>query len=150
MKLILSICLFWLTFNSHAALNKWVDSEGKVHYSDSRPPDIKVKTIRSSSAPDSIVSESSVAAPKSIAEREVEWKKNQQAKEKAEKKAAIEKENESIKQKNCERAKSYLTTLENSPRLVTYNEKGERTLMDDSSRSKETEEASKSVSTYCN
>jgi hypothetical protein len=70
MKLSLAICLLLTSFNSHAALNKWVDADGKVHYSDTPPTDVKVKTLRSSAAPDAITPVSGVAAQKSLAERE--------------------------------------------------------------------------------
>ncbi len=150
MKHILAIFLLITSFSTYAALNKWVDAEGKVHYSDSPPVDVKVQKIRTSVAPDSISSESGVTAPKSIAERDAEWKKEQKGKAEAEQKLAKEKEAADIKQKNCESARSNLATLENSPVLVTYNEKGERTYMDDTSRKQRTDEARKSVSSFCN
>lgn len=150
MKLFLFICLLFASLNTYAALNKWVDAEGKVHYSDSRPIDAKVQTLRSSVAPESIAPTSSTYAPKTLAEREVEWKKSQQAKEKADKKAADDKKNNDIKQKNCVSARSNLAGLEHTQRLVTYNEKGERTYVDEAGRNQQLEEARKAISTFCN
>jgi hypothetical protein len=150
MKLSLAICLLLTSFNSHAALNKWVDADGKVHYSDTPPTDVKVKTLRSSAAPDAITPVSGVAAQKSLAEREAEWKKSQKTKEESAQKATQEKESAVVRQKNCEIARNNLATLENSPSIVTYNEKGERILMDDASRKQNTEEARKAVNSYCN
>ena len=150
MKYCLAICLLLTSISSHAALNKWVDADGKVHYSDTAPADVKAKKLRSSAAPDAITAVSGIAAPKSLAEREAEWKKSQKSKEEATQKADQEKEAASIKQKNCETARSNLATLENSPAIVTYNEKGERIYMDDSSRKQGIEESRKAVSSYCN
>jgi len=150
MKHSLAICLFLISLSSHAALNKWVDADGKVHYSDTRPDDVKVKTLKSSTTPEAISPVSGVSAQKTYIERDAEWKKSQKSKEEAEQKAAQEKEAEITKQKNCESARSNLAALENSPSLVTYNSKGERAFMDDASRSQKTEEARKAVSTYCN
>lgn len=150
MKYSVAVFLLLTSITSHAALNKWVDADGKVHYSDSAPADVKVKTLRSSVAPDATTPVSGVAAPKSLAEREVEWKKSQKSKEEATKKAAQEQEAALVKQKNCESARINLATLENSPAIVTYNEKGERAVMDDAARKQNTDEARKAVGSFCN
>lgn len=150
MKHGLAIFLLLTSINSHAALNKWVDADGNVHYSDTAPPDVKVEKLRGSAAPGTATAVSGVAAQKTLAEREAEWKKSQKSKEEAAQKAAREQEAALVKQKNCEIARNNLTTLENSPAIVTYNEKGERTVMDDASRKQNTAEARKSVSSFCN
>lgn len=150
MKHYLALLLLLTSFSSHAALNKWVDAEGKVHYSDTAPADVKAKTLRSTSAPDSLSPVSGTAAPKTLAEREAEWKKSQKSKEEATQKEAQQKEAAAIKQKNCEIARSNLATLENSPAIVSYNEKGERTYMDDASRKQSIEDSRKAVSSNCN
>ncbi|HUX90689.1 MAG TPA: DUF4124 domain-containing protein [Gallionellaceae bacterium] len=141
--------LLLISFGSHAALNKWVDADGKVHYSDTPPAGAKIKTLRSSTAPDAATLATETAAPKTLAEREAEWKRSQKTKEEAEQKASQEKEATAEKQKNCESARSNLATLENSPAIATYNEKGERTFMDDASRKQRTDEARKVVGSYC-
>lgn len=141
------LLLLSLSTPAIAALNKWVDSEGKVHYSDSAPPDAKVTKVKISNQE---TEESADSRPKSLAEKEVDAKKAQQEKEKEDKKAAQEKENEQIKQKNCEGARSNLINLENSPVIATYNEKGERSIMDDNSRKQRIEEARQAVSRFCN
>jgi len=150
MKYSLAIYLLLTSITSHAALNKWVDTDGKVHYSDTAPSDVKVKTLRSSAAPDAITPVSGVAAPKSLAEREAEWKKSQKNKEEAIQKAAQEQEAALVKQKNCESARSNLAGYENSRAIVKYDSKGERTFLDDASRKQNIDEARKVVSSFCN
>ena len=149
MKLILGICLFFFGINSYAAISKWVDAEGKVHYSDIAPSNVGAKTIKSSST-EYATPASGVAAPKTQAEREADWKKSQKLKEETAQKEAKEQEAASTKKKNCESARSNLMTLENSPALVTYNEKGERIFVDDATRKQRTEETRQAVNTYCN
>ena len=150
MKSTLAIFLLLISINSHAALNKWIDADGKVHYSDTPPPDIKVKTLRSSATSETVAPGSGVAAPKTLADREAEWKKSQKAKEEDATKAAQAQEAASMKQKNCEISRNNLATLENSPAISTYNSKGERALMDDTARKQSTEEARKAVNSFCN
>ncbi|MGA7749112.1 MAG: DUF4124 domain-containing protein, partial [Gallionella sp.] len=75
--------------NAFAAISKWVDSNGQVHYSDQPPPsDAQPKTLRSDDNTQDTQNASSVAAPKTIAEREAELKKAQIAKKEAADKAA--------------------------------------------------------------
>ena len=150
MKHGMAIFLLLTSINSHAALNKWVDADGKVHYSDTAPSDVEVKKLRSSVAPDIATAVSGVAAPKTLAEREAEWKKSQKSKEEATQKAAREQEAALVKQKNCDGARGNLATYENSPRMVQYDAKGERTYLDDAARAQKTEEARKAIGTYCN
>ena len=150
MKYSFAILLLLSSLSTQAALNKWVDADGKVHYSDSTPSDVTVKKIRSSSAPDPIAPASGVSTPKTLAEREAEWKKSQLSKADAEQKAAQKKEEENIKQKNCESSRSNLAGLQNSPNLVRYNEKGERSYLDESARAQRIEETQKAIKIYCN
>lgn len=150
MKYCLGIFFFLTSLCGHAALNKWVDADGKVHYSDTPPTGVATQKLKSSAPPDSAGQVNEVAAPKTTAEREAEWKKSQQAKEEAEKKSAKEKEVAAVKKQNCTNARSNLKALENSPLLVTYDEKGERTFLDESARKREIDNASKAVSTHCN
>src|SRR3972149_880557 len=95
MKKILLILLTLVSASALAGLHKWVDADGKVHYSDQPPPaNVKATTLRSTSSAKDSASESGAAAssapaaPKTIAEREAELKKAQQAKKEAADKAA--------------------------------------------------------------
>lgn len=150
MKYCLAICLLLTSIGTHAALNKWVDADGKVHYSDSPPVDAKVQKLRNSTAPEASAPATGAPAQKSVAEREADWKKSQNTKDEAEKKAALEKENVAIKQKNCDSARGNLAAYENSPRMVQYDAQGERTYLDETARAQKIDEARKAVSTYCN
>ncbi|HQS59403.1 MAG: hypothetical protein B7Y56_15440 [Gallionellales bacterium 35-53-114] len=150
MKYCLAIVLLIGSFSAHAALNKWVDADGKVHYSDSPPADVKVQKLRGSSAPEDSAASSGVPAQKSIAEREAEWKKSQKTRDEAEQKVAREKEAEQIKQKNCDSARSTLAAYEKSPRMVQYDAKGEPSYLDDTARTQKIDEARKAVSSFCN
>ena len=145
MKRCLSIFLLLLSISSaHGALNKWVDAEGKVHYSDEPPPpNVKAQTLTVPAAA------SGVAAQKTVAEREEERKKTLKAKEEAEQKAAQQQENELAKQNSCANAKANLKTLESNTPIATYNSKGESVMMDAVARQKGIEAANKQISMNC-
>lgn len=135
--------------NAHAGLNKWVDAEGKVHYSDTPPPDAKTESVRSIAGKDQPGAQSGYT-PKSLAEREAEWKKNKADKEENAQKKSQQDEQAKNKQQNCENARQNVRTLEEGGRIVTYDANGEKSYMEDDARAKRLEEARKAVSSNCN
>ena len=151
MKYYFAIFLPFVSFNAHAQLHKWVDSNGKVHYSDEPPPsnatDSKTLNIQSYSQTESAAS--GPAAPKTIFEREAEMNKEQKEKQKTEQKAAKEEQDAKIKQQNCQQSQNRMRTLLNAPRLSTYDTNGNRTIMDDDARKQAEEDAQAAIDKYC-
>lgn len=143
------ITLLLICFDAHAGLSKWVDADGKVHYSDSPPPNVETQSVRNISGKEQ--ADTSVKySPKSIAEREAEYKKAKQEKEKAMQEKAQQDARAETKKRNCAAARENLRTLEASSRVVTYDAKGERTYLDDAARAQKLEEARKVISESCN
>jgi len=145
MKRCLPIILLLLSASAHGALNKWVDTEDNVHYSDEPPPtDVKAQKLTIPSAA------SGVPAQKTFVEREAERRKAIKAREEAAKTVTEEQESTLIKRKNCEGAKTNLRTFESNTPIATYNDKGESINMDAAARQQSAEEARKQISMYCN
>lgn len=144
------------SFNAYSAVNKWVDDKGQVHYSDQAPPTdtraVAVINLSTSSevAPASGVAASGVSTPKSLSEREAEYKKAQKAKVEAESKAAKQKEADIAKQKYCEELRSSLRSLQDSSRIAAYDANGERYFLDDAARQQRMESSRQSLQTNCN
>ena len=144
------VTLSLLSLNAHAGLIKWVDSEGKVHYSDTPPnQDTTTQAVPNFIGKDQ-AGTSPGYTPKSYAEREAEMKKAKLAKDEAEQKKAQQKAQEDAKKSNCAAARENARILEESPRVVTYDANGERSFMDDSARAQRLEEARKVISDNCN
>ena len=151
MKKFLLILLMLASTTAFAGLSKWVDADGKVHYSDQPPPaNVKAKTLRVTSeaaAPMSasgVAAASAPAAPKTIAEREAELRKVQQAKKEAADKAAQEPE-----KAYCDAAQQNLRVLQEGMRMVEIDAKGERFYLDDEQRRQRIEKAQQGIKTYC-
>lgn len=142
------ITLALISFNVHAGLSKWVDAEGKVHYSDTPPPEVTTQSVRNIAGKDQTDAAASYS-PKSIAEQEAELKKAKQLKTEAEQKKAQQDANAQIRKSNCAAARENVQTLKGSTNIVTYDAKGERTYMKDDARAQRLDEANKAVSTYC-
>ena len=157
MKQFLLIIFVMLSTSANAALNKWIDSEGRVHYSDTPPADAKVIKLRSSSGikvspQQKETGEKETAgspAPKTIAEREAELKKVQQEKQADAEKVAKEKAHSDALKASCEAAQQSLRVLQEDIRLLEIDASGERSYMNDERRQENIAKAQKDVSSYC-
>src|SRR5574340_35860 len=148
MKKFLLILLVLASANAYAELSKWVDADGKVHYSDQPPPaNVKAKTLRTTS--DTAAPASAPAAPKTIAEREAELKKAQQAKKEAADKAAQEQAIIEGEKTNCESAQQSLRALQDGVRVLEVDAKGERSYLGDEQRRQRIEKAQQNIKTFC-
>jgi hypothetical protein len=143
------ITLALICLNAHAELNKWVDSDGKVHYSDTPPPDVTTQSVRNIAGKGATDAPASYS-PKSIAEREAELKKAKQEKTEASNRKAQQEADAEAKRHNCAAARENARTLQEGTRIVSYDANGERVYMDDSTRAQRLEEANKAISTNCN
>jgi hypothetical protein len=148
-RLLPLITLALIGLNAHAGLNKWVDAEGKVHYSDTPPPDIKTQTVRSVSGKGQIEAPATYSQ-KSIAEQEADLRKSKLDKEESAKKKAQQDAEADGKKRNCEAARQNARSLEEGGRVFSYDSKGERNYLDDEARAKRLEEARKNISANCN
>lgn len=154
MKKILLILLMLASTTAFAALSKWVDADGKVHYSDQQPPaNVKAKTLRITPGAAAPMSASGAAsapvAPKTIAEREAELKKTQLAKKQAADKAAQEQARIDAEKANCDAAQLNLRALQEGMRMVEIDAKGERSYLDDAQRRQRIEKAQQDIKAYC-
>jgi len=145
---ILGIAL--ISLSAHAGLSKWVDAEGKVHYSDTVPPEVTqsqtVRNISGKSQGDTPTGYS----PKSLAEREADLKKSKQAKAAAAEKQSQQDAQAEAKSRNCDAARQNAKAIEDGMRIVSYDTNGERIIMDDETRAKKLEEARQTISANCN
>lgn len=144
------VILSLVSLNVHAGVHKWVDADGNIHYSDTRPDeDTQTQEVRNVTGKDQAGSSPSYT-PKSYIEREAEMKKAKQTKDEAAQKKAQQDADAEAKKSNCSAARENARVLEESPRLVTYDANGERSYLDDDARTQRLEEARKAISANCN
>jgi hypothetical protein len=151
MRKILLILLMLAGANAYAGINKWVDADGKVHYSD-QPPPVNVKsqqTLRATSDAVAAAPASAPAAPKTIAEREAELKKAQQAKKEAADKAAQEQARIDAEKANCAAAQQHLRILQEGMRMMDVDANGERYYLNDEQRQQRIEKAQQDIKAFC-
>lgn len=133
-------------YAAQAQIYQWKGSDGKTTFSDKPPagPVREQRTIgKGTAAPDT------AGAPKSAAERDLEFRKRQlEGKEKAEK-ALKEQAAAADREENCRRAKQQLAALESGERIAVRDDKGEPHIIDDAQRQQETERTRKIVAESC-
>lgn len=146
-----SFLLLAMTGVAHAGVTKWVDADGKVQYSDQPPPTAaksKALSIKTSPALPKATS-SSNGEDRSIAEKELEFRKRQVKTEEAAAKEAKDQEEAKRAKAGCEQARRQLQALQEGQRMSKYNEKGERVFMEDSDRPQAINEAKQAVDSWC-
>ena len=170
---VLTVLGLALSIAAGPALGQWAwkDDNGRVVYSD-RPPPSGVKTDRivrqptnaqtvlpAQPAPATGATEAAPKAPadsrpassgpKTVAEQEMEFRKRQQERTDAEKKAQEEQARATAKAQECERAKGYLRVLEEGIRVARTDAAGNREFIDDSQRAAEIDRTRKIIQQTC-
>ena len=152
----LLIFLILASANAFAEVNKWVDDQGRVHYSDQAPPpEVQAKALRSSSNSEGAGSASGVAgtdapaASGSFVEQEAALKRAQQEKQVAADKAAQKQAIVDARKADCANAQQNLRTLQSGVRMVVINASGERSYMDDTQHQQSIEKAQQDISNLC-
>jgi len=161
MRLLVLGSMLLYTAVASAQLYRWVDSDGRVHYTNTAPPaGAKSRTLAApanapvspatpgESAPDAAAKDAS-KGPLTPAEQEQAFRKRQLETQKAAEKAEAERKESAAKADNCERAREYLRTLESGQRVSRTNAQGEREFLDDAVRARETESARQAVTDWC-
>lgn len=148
--LILAVIVGGFSLVAQAAeIYKWVDSDGKVHYSD-QPVAGKSEPSKLN-LPDQPVSGSEGAeeARHKLSDREAEARKRKDeaaaVKAKRDKAEAEARE----KHKNCEQARDSLRQFQTGQRLAHVNAQGQPEVMDDEARAQAQADAQKSVDNWC-
>lgn len=149
----------------------WKDTNGRLVYSD-RPPPSDVRTANIVRQPTSQAlatptassqgddaakpadgkssdAKSAPSGPKTMAERELEFRKRQQERADSEKKAAEEQTKSAARTAECERARGYMKSLEEGIRIARTDASGNREFLDDAQRAAETERTRKIIQSTC-
>jgi len=129
----------------NAEIYQWKDKNGKTIFSDKPPTENVVQQKKIVSDP----STAGATAPKSVADRDLEFRKRQKESQESLEKAKTEATATAEKQDNCANARRYLTTLESGERVSLRDDKGERYFMDDAQREQEVAKARLAVETNC-
>lgn len=148
MKLLLAlVSLSLMVAPVSAQMYRWVDEQGKVHYTDQPPPE-KAKSGKKLDIPNQPASPAADAT-KTSKDKELEFRKRQTDAATADEKQKKADEEKQAAAANCDSARKNLRSLEEGGRVFTYNEKGERAYMSDAEREKSMATAKKAIADWC-
>jgi hypothetical protein len=151
-QLLTIVSMLTLATVAQAGVTRWVDAEGKVHYSDQPPPPTakSQKTLDLKNSPAlPIAAPDSKGGEKSLAEKELESRKRRVQAEETAAKHAKDQEDAKNRKANCEQARHQVQALQEGQRISKFNEKGERVFLEDNDRARAIEEAKKSADSWC-
>lgn len=125
-------------------LYKWVDKDGKTHYSDTPPANQETKQLNTGSG-----STTAAAPPKGAIARDKELEKGREASRDAGKKSDDAAKLAAAKDEACTRARQAYQTYADGGRIHKYSDKGERVLLDDNEIEVEREKARRDMDDAC-
>lgn len=152
--IILLVLLLALSISARGQLYKWVDKDGQTQYTGQPPPPgaakeekkLNIKSAPAQPVASKATNEGKAGAPKTLAEKELEFKKRRIAEGEVETKRLAEaKQN----QEKCAQAKTNLKTYQDTPRLTLPDGAGGTTYADDAARQKGIDEAQKEIASFC-
>lgn len=159
MKWIAWLAVLALALPAWAELYKWVDANGKVHYSDQPPPpEIKQpKTIQAprtpqrapAPAPEGQSEAPAANTPKTAAEQEMEFRKRRVEAAEAEAKRQQEAQAAAEKQRNCDQARNRVALLQTGGRITRAGPNGEQNYLGDNEIASELVAAQKVADSWC-
>ena len=149
-RLIIALALITLSASAFGKIYKWVDENGKVHYSDSPPPGDTAKQVELPPQP----SEESLQRGREEIARRIQNQRDdsaarRQAKEE-QREARDEQERKAAERTvRCAYAQDQLRVLQTQAPVYRENEDGERVFADDEFRAAEQERFRQEVAEYC-
>ncbi len=147
MSKILLIIFMLASTDALADINKWVDAQGQVHYSDQPPPpSVQPRTLRTDSAD---AAGSGIAETDTVAERTAKSKRAELEKQAAAKITEQKLASEKALKVNCENAQQNLRTLQSGVRMVEIGANGEQSYINDAQRQQRIAKAQQDISVNC-
>lgn len=133
---------------AHAQTYQYKDSRGRTVISDTPPP-ASAQGARTIGGNPAETAAKPAEAPKTTAEKDMEFRKRQQeAREKADKEAKAAAE-AAQRREACDRARLHLQALESGRRMILPDGKGGETFLEDDQRGGEIERARKTIDESC-
>lgn len=140
------ISLLFAATSALAQIYTWKDENGRTVMSD-QPPVGKSAT-RKMPTPQAPAA-SNAPAPKSFAEKEMDYRREQQERQEKSKKAEEEATQAKQRKENCDSARRNLQLYQSGERIARRNDSGEREFLDDEQRAAAAAKAQQRVNEWC-
>ncbi|MEI7613443.1 MAG: DUF4124 domain-containing protein [Betaproteobacteria bacterium] len=145
-RFVLYVAILLTSTAASAQIYQWKDENGKTIISD-KPP---VGHSRIQRKADAEAPAAATTAPqKSLADRELEFRKRQKDSQEKEEKAKKDENLAAQKQENCANLSRQLRSLESGERIALRNDQGERYFLEDAQREQEIAKARENYQSMC-
>lgn len=148
-RFVLALVLATAAGSAAAEIYTWKDASGRVHFSDSPPPDANVKSMKSAPTATAPETDASKPAPKSWQEKELESRQKKAEQAQADEKKKAEQARAAEKERYCANLKRNIAMLERGGRVGRPNDKGEFEFFSDDQIAKEAEQARSQLARDC-
>lgn len=143
-RIVVALCLLTLAAGASAQAYKWTDAQGKVHFSDTPPPDRKADKLSIKPA----VPEN----PEAVA-RSRDWKtqleESRVRQHQEQKREAAEQSKRQAAESRCQSARRDLDTYKRERPVFRYNKEGQKEYLEDKDRPAAMQRAQDRVDAYC-
>lgn len=144
MRAIVLLGLCVLAGTAYADVYRWVDADGKVIYSDQKPPaNVSARKLAAPPPP------ADPDAAKRLATQQLELKKAADAEEEKRKKSEQTANVSKQKDEACSQARGQLQALRSGAPAMRYNAKGEQEYLNDPAREQAVQESEQYIAKNC-
>ncbi len=141
----LPLLLMILSIGCQAAVYKWTDDQGRVHYTDTPPPRQAAQEVRTGKSQEA----DAEASRKALADRLSESEQRRLQAREAEEKRRQADEEARRKEENCRHAREQLTRLQGPGNVARIDDRGQPYILGDAERQAAMVEARKRIGEYC-
>ena len=156
MKAFITLALLLAILPAWGVMYKWVDADGKVHYSDQAPPEgakhqetVKVKPPPPAAPAPQPDGKGATPRAKTAADQDMDFRKRRLAAAEADAKRQQDADAAADKAKKCEQANGRVAALQYNGRITKYGPNGEQIYMNDDEIAKEIVDARKAADSWC-
>ena len=142
----IAIAILLASVAANAQIYQWKDENGKTIISD-KPPTGNTRTQRKIETESTSATASS--PQKTVADRDLEFRKRQKDSQDKEQKTQKEQEQTAQKPEQCTSLRRQLQSLESGERIALRNDEGERYFMEDAQREQEVQKARQNYQSSC-
>ncbi len=159
MRLAVLLLAMFVALPAAAQVYSWRDKDGRLNYADQPPATGEVKLLQdprlrqAQDAPAAATASGATMAasnkPKTLAERELEFRQRRAAEAEAEAKDKLEAAEMADRQRFCEQLRNQLAALNSGQRVSRFNSAGEREFLDDAARAAEIDRQQQQLEQNC-
>jgi hypothetical protein len=148
-RFVLALALIAVTGTATAAVYTWKDASGRVHFSDTPPPNSDAKSVKGATGSSVAETEASQPVAKTWQEKEQESRQKKAEQAQADEKKKADQARAAEKERYCASLRKNIAMLERGGRVGSPNESGEFEFYTDEQMAAKAEQARAQLARDC-